>query len=324
MTTIRPTLSRSEIQKPFLFVGMEDAFASRVQAQLGLLEATPVTIWAPQELVADAAPANHITVLVYQDCVACLQDRIAAGTAPGTALQEWLQQAEVFLKALRARRTSVFPVALNLALEETDMLRAALITAFGCVFRNDAPAAIPAAPVHDPAVRFFAMDSFAKSAIARRLQAELNASAHTADHRPAAKAPDIDAVYHALTTARNTQANLGRDLRQQTDLANTKEGEARNARNRSAELEKQIVALNREHAGVKAALHKDILWTRNELRSLMKQFDEVTGERTHLLREVTRLKRDVEARNAHIEAIRVSTSWRLTGPLRRFRRLFRR
>lgn len=322
MATSRPTPSRSQGHKPFVFVGMEAAFASRVQAQMGVLDATPVTIQTPQEFVAGDAPTNCITVMVYQDCVAYLQDRIAAGTAPAVALQTWLDGADVFLNALRVRRTSVFPVALNLALEETGKVRAALITAYGCVFRNDAPSAVPAAPVHDPTVRFFAIDVFAKSAVARKLQAELNASARAADQRPADKAPDIDTVYHALTAARNTQADLARDLRQQTDLAKTKEGEARDAKNRIAQVEDQIVTLNTKHAEAKAALHKDIQWTRSEMRSLMKQMDEVTGERVRLLDEVARLQREVEARDAHIEAIRVSTSWRLTGPLRRFRRLF--
>ncbi|WP_085828438.1 hypothetical protein [Roseovarius gaetbuli] len=303
---------------------MEAAFASRVQAQLGVLDATPITIRTPQEFVASNAPANHITVMVYQDCVPYLQNRIAAGTAPGAALQAWLTRVDVFLNALRDRRTSVFPVALNLALEETDTLRATLITTYGCVFRNDAPPPVPAASAPDPAVRFFAMDVFAKSAVARKLQAELNASARAADHRPATKAPDIDTVYHALATARKTQTGMAQDLQQLTDLVKVREGEAKNARTRSAELEEQIAALTVEHAGVRAALHKDIQWTRTELRALMEQVDGLTTERAHLLGEVTRLQRDVEARDAHIEAIRVSTSWRLTGPLRRFRQLFRR
>ncbi len=322
MPTNRPTPSRSPHHKPFVFSGKEAALASRVQAQLGVLEATPVTIQTPQELVAGDAPANHITIMVYQDCVAYLQDQIAAGTAPRAALQAWLDGIDVFLKALRARRALVFPVALNFALEEVDMLRTALITAYGCVFRNDAPPSVSAAPVHDPVVRFFAMEAFAKSATARKLQAELNASARVVDHRPAEKAPSIDTVYHALTTARNTQSELARNLREQTDLAKTKVDEAKDARNRSAQIESQIVILNEKHAEAKALLHEDIRWTRSELRSLMQQIDEVSAERSRLLDEVTRLTREVDARDAHIEAIRVSTSWRLTGPLRRFRRLF--
>lgn len=322
MPISRPTLPSSKIQKKFVFVGMEEAFTYRVQAQLGLLDATPVRVLTPQEFIADTAPTNDIAVLVYQDCVAFLQNRIATGTAPSVGLHEWLEQAEIFLKALRTHRTSVFPVPLNFALEKTDLLRTALISSYDCVFSNDAPPAVPAVPVQDPTVQFFAIDTFTKSAVARRLQAELSASARAADRRPAAKVPDINTVYHALVTARNKQADLEQDLRQKNGLASVREAEASAARTDSAKLEKQIKALKTEHAVVEAALHKDVRWTRDELRSLMKQIDEVTGERVRLLGEVNQLQRELNVRDAHIEAIRVSTSWRLTGPLRWFRQLF--
>ena len=57
-------------------------------------------------------------------------------------------------------------------------------------------------------------------------------------------------------------------------------------------------------------------WTRGELRSAIASTDTA-------IRDVAQLHETVAERDAHIEAIRVSTSWRITGPFRRVSRFLR-
>ena len=310
------------IQKPFVLVGMEEAFLHRFQAQLGLLDAVDVTLRTPQVLVADTIPANDITIMVYQDCLPYLQEQMATGTAPGTALQRWIQQAEVFLRALRARRASVFPVALDIALGDPDALRTALIDAYACVFRNDAPGPTHSLLADDPAFGFLANTVFTKSTAARRLQAELDASGRAIGARPVRETSDVDVIFHDLAAARVAQSDLVREVGIKTEFTALKEREAQTAKSRSTQIEKQMAQLKADHARVQGTLHEQVRWARSELRTAMIQIDDGTKKRGLLADKVAVLRETVEARDAHIEAIRVSTSWRLTGPLRRVRRLF--
>lgn len=338
----------------FVFVSMVDGIAQRLQTQLGLLDATPVDICTPQTFnapsKASAASAQQVTLMVYQDCLPYLQEQMARGTLPSTSLQHWVTHAEAFLRSLRANRTSVFPVALNLALEDPDTLRTALKDAYDCVFRNDTPDPIDTDANDDPTQGFLAMDAFVKSSTARRLQAELDACVRGYAIRPVRKTPDIDATFQNLMQARATYSEQTRDLRLAFELLALKERELTAAQAHTTEALAEIGRLKATHhntvdaletlitakraeidrlhaavaqeAGEKSALKSQVDWVQSELRDALIQLDQATIERSQFHEDISRLHETVQMRDAHIEAIRVSTSWRLTGPLRRFRRLF--
>lgn len=334
----------------FVFVSMADGIAQRLQTQLGLLEATPVDICTPQTFKAPAASAQQITLMVYQDCLPYLQEQMAVGTLPSASLQHWITQAEAFLRSLRTNRASVFPVALDLALGDPDTLRTALKDTYDCVFRNDIPEPIDTDANNDPAQGFLAMDAFVKSSSARRLQAELDACVRGYAVRPVRKTPDIDAAFQNLMQARATHSEQTRDLRLASEVLALKERELTAAQAHTTEalveigrlkathhnmigaLETRITAqraeIDRLHtaiaqeAGAKNALKSQVDWVQSELRDALTQLDHAAIERSQFHDNISQLHETVQMRDAHIEAIRVSTSWRLTGPLRRFRRLF--
>lgn len=340
----------SPASKSFTIVGMAEEMAKRLQARLGLLEATCVDVCTPLTFTAPETSTPQVTLMVYQDCLPYLYEQMAAGTVPRAALEDWITQAEAFLGSLRANRAAVFPVSLDLALGDPDTLRTALKDTYECVFRNDAPGSVGPVSEEDPACEFLAMDAFIRSVTARRLQAELDASGRGYAVRPVRKTPDIDAVFQNLMTTRAAHAGLVQDAHLTAELLALKERELTAAKAETANAVTEIDRLKADHHSAQKALetllaaqrddvdklrndvaqeraNKNILedqvkWAQSELRDALTRLDQSVTDRTRFEEEVASLHETVSARDAHIEAIRVSTSWRLTGPLRRLRRLF--
>jgi len=357
MPTSDTVPSGGQASKNFTFVGMTDALSQRLYTQLGPLEAAHHDIITPEDFSTQEESVDHVVVLVYQDCLSWLQERMGTGIPPGEALQQWVARAEVFLGTLRAHRPSVFVVNLDLVLTHPEMLRSALTEAYNCVFRNDAPGPIDNRNSKDTVHEYLALNTFLKSAYARRLQSELDASASIDVVRGLPKVVDSNDVFQNFILTEKTNADLQNDIRLQKDLVDFKERMLRAASIRAEQANVEINRLQAElrsanrnfetrlagvHSKISAfeeeALHarriaenlqKQLDWTQSQLRDVLVSADQEAQEKTVLAERINgfredigRLHNEVAARDAHIEAIRLSTSWRLTGPLRRFRRLF--
>lgn len=323
-------------KRPFVLVGMLAATPGRLQVQLGLLESAKVQIRTPKAFNPSTEAADHIALLVYQDCVPYLEDQMVLGIAPGSALQHWLQQAEVFLHCLRAHRISGFPIELSQVLREPQVVRGILYDTYDCVFRNDAPGPTTFDQMGDSAHQFLANNAFIKSTSARRMQAELDASNRVKSTKPVQSTPDIDVVFQSLTAARTAQFEAARDTQLHADLLALKEREITAAKSSNTDIQNKTLELTAAHDSAQKALmtqiadqqstHKalqdQLQWTRAELGTAIVQASAAETERADLAEQANNLHATINERDTHIEAIRTSTSWRITGPMRRFRRLF--
>lgn len=337
-------------KRPFVLVGMLATTPGRLHAQLGLLESAKVQIRTPKAFNPSTEAADHIALLVYQDCVPHLEEQMVRGVAPGSALQHWLQQAEVFLHCLRAHRISGFPIELSQVLREPQVVRGILHDTYDCVFRNDAPGPTTFDQMGDSAHQFLANNAFIKSTAARRMQAELDASNRVKSTKPVQSTPDIDVVFHSLTAARTAQFEAAQDTQLHADLLALKEREITAAKSSNADVQNKILELTAAHDSAQKALMTQIAdqqssqkalravaeqakkatqalqdqlqWTRAELGTAIVQANAAEIERADLAERANNLHATINERDTHIEAIRTSTSWRITGPMRRFRRLF--
>lgn len=291
-------------QSPYLFVGMSAAVVDRFQGQLGLLEAAKTSTRTPQSFEKEAQSNDHIALMVYQDCLPFLQEQMATGTPPSVALAQWLEQAEVFLRCLRVHRTWVLSVALDQMMRAPQALRTRLQDKYASVFRNDAPGPVAADHSHDPAVHFLAMNTFMKSAPARRMQAELEASSTAIGAKTALKTPDIDDVFRDLHAARAQQVKQGEQIAAKERDIETTQAELTQARQDTR------------------AARNQLQWTRKELETSMSQADTAIKDCAQLSLNTQELHGTLVERDAHIEALYRSTSWRVTRPLRFVRRLF--
>ena len=276
---------------------------------------------------AGAVASDTALLLLYRSGRDALALAMSDGDAPGAALDRWISDAETALAIVRERsRRRVLLVDAGLLHHDPAALRDLLRRSFSCRFLNDAPGPSPM-PAQSPIFAQMATETFRNSALARRMQARLEARA---DLRMATAAPnegeggdllrDAFDAFVALRRAKvevdatieTLEARLEDATAEASRLGKLNESliEEANASARASELERAEEAAKRaalvaNHENAEAALHADLAEAREAAaqddraraeteRQLHDQLDWAHGEMKQLLASVSSLERSVQ------------------------------
>lgn len=243
----------------------------------------------------EANEDDHL--LLFHDMPVLVVARaMAEGQSPAEALAEWQEQAERLLALVRRHRRRITLLPLDAALEDPEGFIQAIASRFDLGI--EAPTRSEPAPETPGAVfRMMAENAVWQHAEARHLAAELQASALPVDLPHSLATPAVDLVFeeyrHNLETAR-----------QETE------------RKLSNRKDPKVTDLQEENDLLLQQLHH----VQEELETYYLN----SLDRQHDSDEVRKLRRKNELLERRVNYIENSRSWKITGPMRAFIKIFKR
>ncbi len=303
--TGKTTGSPSAKAIPFVLVGMTGTETDPVLRALGLNPQRPgMRVYPTTAALTAAVPAANLAslpvVALSTNCATYLAGSMAAGLNAEEACQAWHRAADDFLALCRANRSRTLILDAKTACAAPSAMRHALLERFDYALNGqDAPH--PTQPT--TVLHLLAQDLTRREAPLRRAQAELDASVKPLAGVATDAAPDAATLLADIRRAQDDQQQT-RDaaltLQQALDIAN----------NRITLLEDTAL-----EGGTMAEL---------ELEQTTAHLTQRTADCAQLRAELEAVMTALHAAQAEIAALRSSTSWKLTGPIRRARRLLSR
>ena len=290
---------------PFVLVGMTGTEVDPALRALGLNPKYPgMRVYQTVADLTAAVPAATLAslpiVALSTGCAAYVAGSLAAGLDAPAASQAWTRAADGFLALCRANRSRTLVLNAKAASTAPSAVRHALLEQFDYALDGqDAPQSSATPSV----LQLLAEDLIRREPTLRRMQAELDASTQPLTGASPDNVLDARAV---LAGVRRTQD----DLQQARDDAAARQQALDAATARIAQLHDTAL-----ESGTAAE---------RELEKATTDLARRTAELTKLRQELEGTLAALHGARQEIAELRSSTSWKLTGPIRRVRRLLSR
>lgn len=314
--------------RPLMIVGMTGPEPEAVLETLGLsLQAAGVRIFdTPATLMAtlEGEKGEDVQILALAtSCSAYLAGSIAAGLDPTLASETWYKVSNNFLALCRTLRAKILVLDTHCACSMPWAVREAVKDRFGRELAgNDAAFNGSTIP---PIINLLAQDITRRDLKLRRAQSELEAMTRPLDGITTQPAPDpikilkgIRVTQEELQLAKasaSESAQASANLQQRLNAA-----EVRMAQTiETARAELREVSLDLENARQLHATKEDKHIAKiNQLQTKLQTI--LTAEhKSAALRQD--LEKALQTTRAEVSELRNSTSWKITGPMRRIRRM---
>ena len=292
------------------------------QEQLG-----PMSEW-PDWLAEH--PKAHVLLLVALPSVAVAR-RLQEGSAPKTALADWMASAQDVLDVIRSQRRRISLMFAEPALAApqafVELLSRRLQLTLQAVSPEQQVPDLPSA-----LLRLMAENAIWQSADARNIAAELEANALPLADSELSQVPAIDQVFTEYRNSIDRKARAAQELREENELLLEQLQRVQQKMEAFAD-EKKALAGRLKSVEVEEKSSQKLA---AEIKDLQEENDLLLQQLHHVQEELERYylqsmqpqgqpglySAQLEAAHETIRAIYNSYSWRLTWPLRVFMRIF--
>lgn len=311
-------LDRSGANKPLYVWAPSPIQRDAVISLLGFVESeTILPLEDMPETVLQDAGTN--VLLTWQGAVPHICRAMAAGQMPGAARDEWIDKATALLNVLRSQKKHILSANIMAIEQEPAAARNLLTDLFSYRFRNDAPVLPQEREASSPLLTHIALQTFAKSAPARRAQAELQAFSRIntrASSEP--QPPTMDGLFsevHARSSRANTMQSKLAEITclndaLAEDLDSTRQAIEASKITRAQEFEELSARFRDEIARLQTDLEvaqsaHDVLRTVHEGTRLqaMEQKRQLEEQLSWSFSEIERYLQTSQAMQAHIHAL---------------------
>gem|GEM_PF-4204086 len=292
---------------------------------LPLLEAAGLSVCDlgdPPEAVLEAAVQKAPLLMLCEGAVPALLQAMEAGRPPSDALARWQQKTGAALALYRRNRARMMLVTEWHLRARPDDALARIGAVLGRGVELSLPSC-PAPPVQSPLLWAIATATLAGDGAALALDETLAASALPLPEG-VARHEGVDAAFAVLRAGMTARDDLRAELRQERQVRGQQNDKISAL---TAQLEKAEQRVRRAQ-DERALLQRQIDILRDELTT---QFQTAAGQQGALkaalhraaekaARNEAALRAELAAREADVAQLLASTSWRLSAPLRWFKR----